>query len=168
MASLTAVSMVGLTPVALSGIAVADDVTPTSNTSPTTSPSESPAPAPAPLATRATLRGSSYSSELNYGTSGFVYADLHEAASGRSVFETGTMRLQQSVAGGAWTTTGLSAPGGYRSFEVKPKATTRYRIVFSGGTNRRGVAFAPSTSAPVTYTVTRTGKYSGSRVASSP
>ena len=121
-----------------------------------------PAGAVEPLASSSELKLSSYSNVVRYGDSAYLYADVRDLTSGYGIYETGTIRVQQSVAGGAWTDTPLTAPGGYKSFQVKPKATTSFRLVFSGGTNSRGVAYAPSTSTPVTYKVQRTGKYSAS------
>lgn len=137
-ATLAAVSLIGLTPAAMTSTAGAAD----------------------PVAAQAELRVSSYSNVVSYGDTAYLYADVKDTTTGYGIYDTGTIRVQQSVAGGAWTNTTLTAPGGYKSFQVKPKANTRYRLSFSGGTNSRGVTYRAHTSAPVTYKVQRTGKYS--------
>lgn len=137
-ASLAAVSLLGLTPIALA----------------------SPAGAADPVSTRAELTVNRYSNVVQYGDSNYLHADVKDTTTGYSIRTAGTIRVQQSVAGGAWKNTSLSAPGGWKSFQVTPKATTKYRLYFSGGTAQNGVTYAPTTSAAVTYKVAHRLKYS--------
>lgn len=136
-ASLAAVSLLGLTPIALASPAGADE----------------------PVVTAAELTGNQYTDVVQYGQTAYLRADVKDVTSGYTIREAGSTRVQQSVAGGAWKDTSLTAPGGWKSFQVTPKANTKYRLQFSGGTAQNGTVYAPSTSAVVSVKVAHRLKY---------
>jgi hypothetical protein len=137
-ASLVAVSLLGLAPLTLAA----------------------PANAIESAATAPTLTFG-YKTGVTYGESTYLTAKVLDKASGENVYD-GATQLQASIRGGAWRNVGIShRSGGYVSFDnVKPTEKTKYRIVYTGAigyssARRADVQYTNSVSNVITLKVAR-------------
>lgn len=100
-----------------------------------------------PVPTRGVIDGHlSSNSILSQGTEVLLDADVQDARTGMPIKPAGSLRIQKSVGGGAWTNTSLTTKKSGELFSTRVKANTRYRISYSGGTAADGTVYAPSIS----------------------
>lgn len=137
-AAAAAISLIGLSPIALAAPANAIESVPTKPT-----------------------LSFGYKTVLTYGEDTYLTLKVQDSASGENVYS-GSAQLQQSVRGGKWANTGIAQrSGGYVSFQgVKPKEKTRYRIIYTGAAGwssarRADVNYTSSVSNIVTLKVMR-------------
>lgn len=90
---------------------------------------------------------------LTYGTGGYLVGAVKDST-GSSVYD-GTVDLQALPYGAsAWTTIASDTASGYISFDVTPNISTRYQLVYRGGSTS-SATYRGSTSTSVAEPVAR-------------